>query len=81
MAIKKPENLSFEEALSELELIVAELENSELPLEQSLKQYQRGIGLANASQQKLEAAQQQIKILKQADAQAPLDPFHEDAIR
>ena len=43
MATKKPENLSFEEALDELSKIVAQMEQGELSLEQSLKQFERGI--------------------------------------
>ena len=49
MATKKPENLSFEEALDELSQIVAQMEQGELSLEQSLKQFERGIALANAT--------------------------------
>ncbi len=63
MATKKPENLSFEEAMSELNQIVNEMERGELPLEQSLKQFERGIALANASSAKLEMAEQKVKIL------------------
>ena len=49
MATKKPENLSFEQALEELSTIVGEMEQGDLSLEQSLKQFERGIALANAS--------------------------------
>ena len=49
---------------NELESIVQQLEQGELSLEQSLKSFERGIGLANASQQKLQLAQQQVQVLK-----------------
>ncbi|TMP76884.1 exodeoxyribonuclease VII small subunit, partial [Pseudoalteromonas sp. S983] len=39
MAAKKPENLSFEEAMAELEDIVQAMEQGSLTLEQSLKQF------------------------------------------
>ena len=42
MAIKKPENLSFEEAIGELELVVAALEQGELPLDEALARFERG---------------------------------------
>ncbi|MBY5990578.1 exodeoxyribonuclease VII small subunit [Ferrimonas balearica] len=71
---KKPENMSFEAALAELEGIVAQLEQGEIPLEQALSQFERGIGLVRASQQKLEQAQQQVSILSQSP-DAPLQPF------
>ncbi len=73
---KKPENLSFEEALQELEGIVTELEQGDVPLEQALKQFERGIGLVRASQGKLDQAEQQVQILSQSDsAEATLAPF------
>lgn len=72
MAAKKPENMSFEESLSELEQLVKELEQGELPLEQAMKHFERGIALANAGQQKLSKAEQQIKILHENTPEAPL---------
>ncbi|GAA5190759.1 exodeoxyribonuclease VII small subunit [Ferrimonas gelatinilytica] len=73
---KKPENLSFEEALQELEGIVTQLEQGDVPLEQALKQFERGIGLVRASQSKLDHAEQQVQILSQnGSADATLAPF------
>ncbi|KID58062.1 exodeoxyribonuclease VII small subunit [Pseudoalteromonas luteoviolacea] len=63
MAVKKPENMSFEEAVNELESIVQEMEHGELTLEQSLKQFERGVKLAQASNQKLQQAEQKVNIL------------------
>jgi exodeoxyribonuclease VII small subunit len=56
--------LSFEKALAELEKIVARMESGELSLEQALDTHKRGLELARFCQQKLEAAQQQIKVLE-----------------
>lgn len=78
MAAKKPDNMSFEESLHELEHLVQELEQGELPLEQAMKHFERGIALAGAGQKKLEQAEQQIKILKQNDPEAPLSDFGEE---
>ncbi|WP_199525197.1 exodeoxyribonuclease VII small subunit [Pseudoalteromonas sp. bablab_jr011] len=75
MAAKKPENLSFEEALDELSQIVVQMEQGELSLEQSLKQFERGIVLANASSGKLQQAEQKVAILMGNDSQAPLSNF------
>lgn len=77
MAQKKPENLSFEQAMTELEQVVVQLESGEIPLEQALKQFERGIALARATRQKLDQAEQQVKILTRADEQAELTPFDE----
>jgi exodeoxyribonuclease VII small subunit len=77
MALKKPENMLYEEAINELEHIVSQLEIGELPLEEALKQFERGISLARSNSGKLQKAQQQVNILMQQDAQAPLQEFNE----
>ncbi|MDA7747049.1 exodeoxyribonuclease VII small subunit [Psychromonas sp.] len=77
MALKKPENMQYEEAIGELEQIVQHLEQGELPLEDALKQFERGISLARSNSQKLQHAQQQVSILMQNDLQAPLQEFKE----
>ena len=56
--------LSFEQALAELEKIVARMESGELSLEQSLAAHKRGLELARFCQQRLESAQQQVKVLE-----------------
>lgn len=72
MAAKKPENLSFEEAMAELEGIVQAMEQGSLTLEQSLKQFERGVQLANASNEKLSNAEQKVSILMGNDPEAPV---------
>ena len=58
------EEPSFEKALAELEKIVARMESGELSLEQALATHKRGLELARFCQQRLEAAQQQVKVLE-----------------
>ncbi|ACK47487.1 exodeoxyribonuclease VII, small subunit [Shewanella baltica OS223] len=72
---KKPENLSFEESLSELERTVADLEQGDISLDDALKQFERGINLVRNSQAKLEQAQQKVAILLKQDENAPLSPY------
>ena len=60
----EPSELTFEQALAELEKIVARMESGELSLEQALATHKRGLELARFCQQKLEAAQQQVKVLE-----------------
>jgi len=55
---------TFEKALAELEKIVARMESGELSLEEALATHKRGTELARFCQQKLEAAQQQVKVLE-----------------
>jgi exodeoxyribonuclease VII small subunit len=62
--MSKPSELSFEQALGELEKIVKKMESGELTLEQALATHKRGLELAKFCQQRLEAAQQQVKVLE-----------------
>ena len=61
---KPSAQLNFEQALAELEKIVARMESGELSLEQSLATHKRGLELARLCQKQLEAAQQQVKVLE-----------------
>ena len=56
---------SFEEALAELEKIVARMESGKLTLEQSLDAHRRGIELAQLCQSVLARARQQVKVLEE----------------
>lgn len=65
MARKSAEQAaSFEQALSELEGIVAAMERDDLPLENALASYQRGVELLRHCQGTLAAAEQKIRILE-----------------
>jgi exodeoxyribonuclease VII small subunit len=57
------EDLSFGDALGELEGIVAALEGGQLELEESLTRYERGVALLRALQTKLAEAQQKVTML------------------
>lgn len=54
---------SYEAALEELEQLVARLESGEMPLEQLLSGYQRGAELLKFCRGKLEAVENQIRVL------------------
>jgi len=62
--MRNPSETSFEQALAELEKIVKKMESGELSLEQALATHKRGLELARFCQQRLEAAQQQVKVLE-----------------
>ena len=53
--------LTFEQALSELETIVAELESGQAPLEQSIERYERGARLKAHCEARLEAARLRVE--------------------
>lgn len=67
MSEKNLENQSIELLLQKLNEIVESLESDELPLEESLKQFERGIALTKACQETLEASEQRINQLLSQD--------------
>ena len=58
---------SFEEALREIESIVASMEKGDLDLDPSLTAYQRGMELLKFCQDKLAAAENKIRIFDQGN--------------
>ncbi|MCE0488942.1 exodeoxyribonuclease VII small subunit [Pantoea sp. Mb-10] len=66
---------SFERSLQQLEEIVGRLESGELPLEEALNEFERGVQLARTGQQTLQAAEQRVQILLSDDKDAALAPF------
>ncbi|WP_088329965.1 exodeoxyribonuclease VII small subunit [Lacimicrobium sp. SS2-24] len=75
---KKNENLSFEDALKELEHIVEQMEQGELPLEQALQKFERGVELTRVSQARLQQAEQKVQKLVAQQGQSTLVPFEEE---
>ncbi len=55
---------SYEAALAELELLVSQMEAGALPLDQLLVSYQRGAQLLKLCRGKLEAVEEQVKLLE-----------------
>lgn len=76
MAGKKNE-IDFEKSLAELEQLVETMEQGDLSLEESLKNFERGVALTRACQKALEQAEQRVRILSgDGDAEEPA-PFEE----
>ncbi|MGB0210826.1 exodeoxyribonuclease VII small subunit [Algiphilus sp.] len=59
---------AFEQLLEELEAIVARMEEGDLPLEQTLKEFERGQSLAAACETRLRDATQRVQKLLDDDA-------------
>ncbi|MSQ89048.1 MAG: exodeoxyribonuclease VII small subunit [Betaproteobacteria bacterium] len=55
---------SFEQALAELESIVTRMDDGGLSLEHSLAAHKRGLELAKQCRERLETAQQQVRVLE-----------------
>ncbi|RND31911.1 exodeoxyribonuclease VII small subunit [Vibrio cholerae] len=79
MASKKPENMSFESTIEELEQLVEQLESGDLALDEALRKFERGISLARAGQLKLDDAEQRVQILLSNSDDAPLSDFSDVA--
>jgi len=65
-----PVPASFEAAQEELEQLVSQLESGQMPLEKLLSGYQRGAELLKFCRGKLEAVEEQIKVLDQGGLKA-----------
>lgn len=63
MAEQNEINLTFREAMNELNSIVEQLESNTLELEESLVKYERGIALIRYLRASLNNAQQKVEIL------------------
>ena len=68
----------FEQALSELETLVERLERGDLPLDEALKLFERGVALTRHCQSSLQAAQQKVEILLKRSTDAQPEPFEAD---
>jgi exodeoxyribonuclease VII small subunit len=69
----------FEAALVRLEEIVKELEQGDLPLEQSLKLFEEGIKLSRICNRRLEDAERRVEILLKDEAgKLAAQPFDEE---
>ena len=69
-------DLKFEECLTRLEQIVGALEAGNLPLDESLRVFEEGIGLARACARYLEDAERRIELLaKDSSGATTTRPF------
>jgi exodeoxyribonuclease VII small subunit len=65
--------LSFEEAIKELGSIVGKIEQGEIPLQDSLTQYERGMVLIKHCQAILQKAEKRIEKISEAEAKTQQD--------
>ena len=60
---RKSTTPNFEQSLHELEILVQKMEDGALPLEESIKIYEKGIRLAKICQDALNQAEQRVQLL------------------
>jgi len=69
------DNLSFEEAIKELTGIVGKIEQGQIPLQDSLEQYEKGMSLIKHCRAILQKAEKRIeKISKEEDPEQNTEP-------
>lgn len=69
---------TFEQNLSELEVIVRQMENNLLSLDESLASFEKGVQLVKSCQKALKTAEQKIHVLSEKhdeDEELTLIPF------
>jgi exodeoxyribonuclease VII small subunit len=69
--------IDFEQALAELEGLVERLERGEVPLDEALRAFERGVALTRHCQACLQTAQQKVEILLKRSGQPEVQPFEE----
>lgn len=70
--------LDFEAAMQELETLVERLEQGDLPLEESLAAFERGVTLTRSCQTALKEAEQKVEILLKKAGEPSISSFEPD---
>jgi exodeoxyribonuclease VII small subunit len=65
-----PKPPTYEEALAELERLVQRMEDGQLPLDQMLDSYRRGAELLDLCRSRLNAVEEQVKVLEDGQLKA-----------
>ena len=76
---KQENNKDFETSLKKLEQIVSDLENGDLPLEESIKTFEEGVKLTKHCQNLLSKAELKIqKLVESKDGSIDLETFDDE---
>jgi exodeoxyribonuclease VII small subunit len=65
----------FEQSLVELEALVTKLEQGDVPLEDALQTFERGVALTRQCQTALRTAQQKVELLLSRNGEETIEPF------
>ncbi|GHE01621.1 exodeoxyribonuclease VII small subunit [Defluviimonas sp. 20V17] len=68
--VKPVDQMSFEQAMAELEQVVGQLERGDVPLEQSIKLYERGAALKARCEEKLKEAEEKVELIRAQEGRA-----------
>jgi len=75
----KPEKVSFEDALKKLEEIASELSEGELPLEESIRLFEKGMELKRFCRKRLDESRRKISILVKDSEEYREEDFKDDS--
>ena len=75
---KKAKPLDFEKSLAELREIVRRMEQGEQTLEQTLKDFERGMALSEQCRRRLDVAQQRVEKLVEKHGEEQLQPLDDN---
>lgn len=78
MAKQMNESINFETALNELENMIEKMEAGQLSLEESLENFEKGIGLARQCQAALKEAEQKVQLLIEQNGELKTENFAGD---
>lgn len=78
MVKKSVQEFDFEQAVQNLEKLVADLENEKINLDDALKKYEAGVGLIRQCHKYLKDSEQKVQILKQSVPQGTLENYATD---
>ena len=70
MTDKPISELTFEEAMAELEKVVGQLERGDVALESSIALYERGAALKKVCEDKLRAAEEKVELIRAQEGRA-----------
>ena len=79
MEQKKETKPDFEQAVAQLEAIIARLEVGELTLEQALEQFEHGVALVKDCRDALARAEKRVQVLMEKDGRLALQDLAEHA--
>ena len=68
-------DMKFEQALGDLEELVKSLENGQLPLEDAIQAFEKGVSLKTVCEEKLKQAQLKIEKVMSKNGKVDITPF------